>query len=143
MADRGNSKGRRLAGAAALCFLSLPPPATAQAPALPTLRVLPPGCEGSGGGDEIIVCGDRGERRSRFRIPEEPDTGFDPAGTVESVSRERNALTEAGAASGIGSCSNIGPGGFTGCRAQHFRRDIDQYGGALPSLRNGYRGRRR
>lgn len=141
MGDRANTIGPALAAALALCLIA--PPAAAQDPAPDTtLRVLPPACEGSGGGDEIVVCGSR-ERRSRFRIPEQPDTGFDPAGTGESVARERTRLTEDGAASGIGSCSNIGPGGFTGCRAQQFRRDIEQYGGDPPSLRNGWRRRRR
>jgi hypothetical protein len=141
MADRGKSTRLLFAAATALCLLA-PSGALAQTPQLPALRVLPPACEGSGGGDEIVVCANR-ERRSRFRVPEEPDTGFDPAGTVESVARERSRLAEPGAASGIGSCTNIGPGGFTGCRAQQFRRDIEQYGGEPPSLRNSYRRRRR
>ncbi|HYJ30235.1 MAG TPA: hypothetical protein VEW25_07845 [Allosphingosinicella sp.] len=107
------------------------------------VQILTPDCERSRGGDEIVVCGQRDEPRSRYRVPEVPDTGFDPEGDVESVSRERNALMEPGARTGIGSCSNVGPGGFTGCQSRHFERQIDQYGGNPPSARNGYRRGRR
>jgi hypothetical protein len=62
---------------------------------------------------------------------------------MESVSRERNALMEPGARTGTGSCSTVGPGGFTGCMARHFDRQIDQYGGRPPRLRDGYRRGRR
>jgi hypothetical protein len=131
--------GSRLLAIAGLAALgAFPAPAHAQT----RIQVIAPDCERSRGGDEIVVCGQR-EERSRYRIPEPPDTGFDPSGTIESVSRERNALTEPGAAAGIGSCTNVGPGGWTGCRAQEFRREIDQYGGDPPSLRNGYRRGRR
>jgi hypothetical protein len=122
------------------------PPAAAQ-PSAPVsapapIQALTPECEGSRG-DEIVVCGRRDDGRSRYRLPEEPDRGFDPSGAFDSVSRERNALTEPGARTGIGSCSAVGPGGAMGCMSQDFRRDIEQYGGDPPSLRNGYRRRRR
>jgi hypothetical protein len=108
---------------------------------LPRTELLRPNCERARD-DEIVVCG-RGveEPRSRYRLPEEPDRGFDPAGTVDSVSRERNRLMEPGAA-GTGSCSPAGSGGWSGCMANDFRNQIDQYGGRPPSARNGYRGGR-
>jgi hypothetical protein len=137
-----NARNRLCRGSAVL-LLALTAPALAQPASDPLrVRVLTPECENARG-DEIVVCGRRDEPRSRYRVPEEPDRGFDPSGTMESVSRERNALTEHGARTGPGSCSNVGPGGWTGCMAGDFRRDIEQYGGDLPSARNGYRRRRR
>jgi hypothetical protein len=129
-------------GGAALT-LGAAAPARGQVSADPLrVQVLTPECEGARG-DDIVVCGNRGDRRSRYRLPEEPERPFDPSGAMESVSRERNAMTEHGARTGIGSCSTVGPGGAMGCMAQDFRRDIEQYGGDPPSLRNGYRRRRR
>jgi hypothetical protein len=103
------------------------------------IQVLTRECEGARG-DEIVVCGNR-ERRSPFRLPEEPDQGFDPRGTMESVSEERNAMTEHGARTGPGSCSTVGPGGAYGCAAADFRREVRQHGGR-PIGRTYRRGRR-
>jgi hypothetical protein len=63
---------------------------------------------------EILVCGDA----ERYRLPIRPDR-FDPKGAVDSVSRERHRLMDE-ADQGVGTCSNIGPGGFSGC----FHRDV-------------------
>ena len=127
-------------GAAAAALTTLPhAPVLAQAPV--RVEILTRECEGARG-DEIVVCGRREEPRSRYRLPEEPDRGFDPGGAVDSVSRERNRLMEPGA-SGTGSCSPAGLGGFTGCQTIQFRNQIDQYGGRPPSARNGYRSGRR
>jgi hypothetical protein len=124
--------------AAALGASVLPLPATAQS-GLVRVQILTPECERSRGGDEIVVCGRREEPRSPYRVPETPDPGFDPEGPFESVSRERNALMEPGARTGTGSCSTVGPGGFTGCLSRHFDRQLDQYGGRPPRARDGYR----
>jgi hypothetical protein len=104
------------------------------------IQVLNRDCEGARG-DEILVCGNRGERRSPFRLPEEPDTGYDPRGTMESVSEERNAMTEHGARTGPGSCSTVGPGGAYGCAAADFRREVRQHRGERigSTYRNGRR----
>ena len=128
-------------GAAAALMLAGAAPAAAQTGDPPRIRILTPECEGAYG-DEIVVCGRRERLRSRYRLPEMPDPGFDPAGDQASVSRERNALMEAGAG-GIGSCSTVGPGGAWGCAGRDFARDIDQYGGDPPRMRNGYRRGRR
>jgi hypothetical protein len=141
MAMRGAKQGRQLAGAAAALLSLLSGPAEAQVTPVP-VQILTPECDRARG-DDIVVCGRREEPRSRYRLPEIPDSGFDPEGAVESVSRERNALTEPGARTGIGSCSTVGPGGFTGCMARHFDRQIDQYGGRPPRARDGYRRGRR
>jgi hypothetical protein len=74
-------------------------------------------------GDEIVVCGRRDEAE-RYRLPIRPD-GFDPKGSVPSVSRERHELIQEGNA-GIGSCSAVGSGGFTGCFHQNTKRRCEQ-----------------
>ncbi len=76
-------------------------------------------------GEEIVVCGER-DARSPYRIPPPPD-GFDPGGTVQSVSRERHSLYEVGD-SGIGSCGTVGPGGWTGCMHRTWKEKRQQYG---------------
>ena len=72
---------------------------------------------------EIVVCGSR-DARSPYRLPERRQ--FDPAGPAESVSRERHRLYEVGEG-GIGSCSTVGPGGWTGCMARGWKRAREQY----------------
>ena len=76
--------------------------------------------------EEIVVCGRR-DGRSPYRVPE-VDQGFDPGGTVDSVSRERHRLLDLGA-TGIQSCSTVGPGGWTGCDLIRWREAQEQYGG--------------
>ena len=71
---------------------------------------------------EIVVCGRR--ETEKYRLPIRPD-GFDPKGMMESVSRERNKLLQEGD-SGIGSCSTVGPGGWTGCGARQFKQRLEQ-----------------
>jgi hypothetical protein len=78
-----------------------------------------------GGGEEIVVCGRR-DRTERYRLPIRPQ-GFDPKGPVESVSRERHRLIQEGDI-GIGSCSTIGPGGYTGCFHRDTKRRCQQEG---------------
>jgi hypothetical protein len=82
----------------------------------------------------IIVCGKRGPTESRFRLaPAARDPGFDVNGSVDSVSRERHKLMEAGAA-GTGSCSTTGAGGWTGCMVRGWDR-ADQQRGFRPAHR--------
>ena len=130
-----------LKGGGALILLPAAVGAQTSAPADPLrIQVLNRDCEGARG-DEILVCGNRGEARSPFRLPEEPDTGYDPRGTMESVSEERNAMTEHGARTGPGSCSTVGPGGAYGCAAADFRREVRQHRGVPigSTYRNGRR----
>jgi hypothetical protein len=135
-------RGAAQAGMLLLLPLAAPGEASAQPGfVLPQTPLLRSGCERAAQ-NEIVVCGRRVEEpRSRYRLPEEPDLGFDPSGDVDSVSRERNRLLEPGA-SGTGSCSSAGSGGWSGCMANDFRHQIDQYGGRPPSARNGYHGGR-
>jgi hypothetical protein len=65
--------------------------------------------------DDVVVCRRRPEEE-RFRIPEV----LRETGTLQqrqSWTRQAEALATAGA-TGVGSCSAVGPGGHTGC-AQH------------------------
>ena len=50
--------------------------------------------------------------------------------------RERQAWAEEGD-SGIGSCSAVGPGGWTGCAVQAWKRERDQtqWGKNVPTRR--------
>lgn len=77
----------------------------------------------------ILVCG---RRESPYRLPAElRDPGFDVDGPVDSVSRERHKWMEAGA-SGTGSCSNVGAGGWTGCMVKGWEA-ADQQRGFRPA----------
>ena len=68
-------------------------------------------------GDEIVVCKRLGESE-RFRIPTELR---EPA-AADAVSQESRVdeMVAAGR-TGTGSCSAVGPGGFTGC----FQRQVE------------------
>jgi hypothetical protein len=81
-------------------------------------RPILPRCGAHPGDDEIVVCG-RGDS-SRYRLPP-ARRGFDPNGPVDSVALERHRLMDVGA-SGIGSCSTVGAGGWTGCWARAVRQ---------------------
>jgi hypothetical protein len=79
--------------------------------------------------DQIYVCSRRPESE-RFRLPK--DTR--PDGTPQqrqSWAQRSQAINSAGA-TGIGSCSAVGPGGFTGCLTQEIqnskkdRREMEQ-----------------
>ena len=82
--------------------------------------------------DEVMVCARR--ERSPYRLPERKQ--FDPAGDMQSVMRERQAWAEEGDA-GIGSCSAVGPGGWTGCMVRDWKRQRDQtqWGKNVPTRR--------
>jgi hypothetical protein len=75
-------------------------------------------------GGEILICG---RRDSPYRLPGYRDASFDPLaqGAPDSVMRERAKWVEHGD-SGIGSCSAVGPGGFTGCLQKGWKQERDQ-----------------
>jgi hypothetical protein len=77
-------------------------------------------------GDDIVVCGRR-RQYSPYRLPPPREQRFDPRAGVASVSRERNKLME-GELGGLGSCTNIGPGGMTGCHEKGVQRSRQQRG---------------
>lgn len=79
----------------------------------------------------IVVCGrTEQERQQRFRLPR-GDGGFDPRGSVDSISRERHRLIDGdGASTDLtrGSCSAVGAGGWTGCMIKGWRERDQQKG---------------
>jgi len=92
-------------------------------------------CSSSRGApDEVVVCGQRG-RDERYRLPGRT-VPFDPAGNVESVGRERMRWGQGGE-SGIQSCGPVGPGGWTGCMVQDWKRQDaqTQWGRNVPKER--------
>ncbi len=69
--------------------------------------------------DDVVVCARRPEAE-RFRIPEVlRETGTLQQG--QSWTKQAEALSTIGA-TGIGSCSAVGPGGYTGCAQQEINR---------------------
>ena len=91
-------------------FAAAPAAGQSAAPAAAAPRMVEP-CP-TRPSEEIVVCGDP-EAPERYRLPPQPE-GFDPWGGIDSVSRERNRLLGTGPA-GNGSCTTVGPGGWTGC----------------------------
>lgn len=105
----------------------------AQAPASPPALPVPitstvPSCPANP--DDITVCGRRNGNDS-YRLPQADR--FDPAGPTDSVSRERHRMIEVGGA-GIGSCTPVGPGGWTGCMLGDWRHADEQYAGRNHSV---------
>ena len=69
--------------------------------------------------DEVVVCARKPEAE-RYRIPERlRDSG--PRQTREAWAHRARALETVGA-TGINSCSRVGPAGFTGCLTQVIRQ---------------------
>ena len=69
--------------------------------------------------DEVVVCARKPETE-RYRIPEK----FRPSGprqTREAWANKARALETVGA-TGINSCSPVGPAGFTGCLVQVIKQ---------------------
>ena len=86
-------------------------------------------CGSQAASGEILVCG-KGSGRSPYRLAPAPER-FDPRGDMDSVSRERHRLFEVGA-SGIGSCSTSGPGGWTGCDLIKWKDQYEQRARSKP-----------
>ena len=90
-------------------------------PALP--RALPECRPASDDEEEIVICANPREQE-RYRLPRQ---AWNPDGSTQSVSRERHSLYEQGD-SGIGSCSTVGPGGWTGCALRTWKAAREQHG---------------
>jgi hypothetical protein len=65
--------------------------------------------------DDVVVCARKGEEE-RYRIPERYRSAG-PRQTREAWAVRAKSFETVGA-TGINSCSAVGPGGFTGCLAQ-------------------------
>lgn len=77
-------------------------------------------CRAQDGGGEIVVCG-RDDKRARYRTID-PNAPFDVHGNAMSVMRERSRWIEGGEA-GPQSCGPVGPGGWTGCLIQQWKKN--------------------
>ncbi len=73
--------------------------------------------------DEVVVCARKPEGE-RYRIPERFRTGG-PRQTREAWANKARALETVGA-TGINSCSPVGPAGFTGCLVQVIKQARSQ-----------------
>ncbi len=69
--------------------------------------------------DEVVVCARKPETE-RYRIPERFRTGG-PRQTREAWANKARSLETVGA-TGINSCSPVGPAGFTGCLTQIIKQ---------------------
>lgn len=97
----------------------LPAPAMAQNAAQDGVLVIfgNDKCPTNADGEEIVVCR-RLSEEERFRIPKQlRDVQITPQNESWAV-RQQGAL--ATGATGIGSCSTVGPGGGIGCLAQQI-----------------------
>lgn len=97
------------------------PPALAQDRSERVLLVFgDDACPRSDDPDEIVVCA-RSPESERFRIPKRfRGEEISPARANESWAARAESLEYAGR-TGIGSCSVVGPGGWTGCYQEMLR----------------------
>jgi hypothetical protein len=111
-----------LSGAAAALTVgavALPAPAEAQANSVSEIIVYGNDPCPRSTDDQVVVCARRPEAE-RYRLPEH----YRPSGTrqqKEAWGRKAKALETVGA-TGINSCSPVGPGGFTGCLTQVIKQ---------------------
>ena len=99
--------------------LAVPTVATAQAVPVPTMVIYgKQKCPTDGDGNEIVVCVRRAPGE-QFRIPKElrelKVTPENESWAAKAASNDKVGAT------GIGSCSTVGPGGSTGCAVQAGR----------------------
>ncbi|WP_309602026.1 hypothetical protein [Sphingomonas sp.] len=73
--------------------------------------------------DEIVICA-RKDERERYRIPER----FRQGGSIQSRQAwaVRARQFETVGATGVNSCSPVGPAGFTGCLGQLTRQAFEE-----------------
>ena len=111
-----------LAGAAAIAagFVATPTPASAQQVEVAVFGTDP--CPRSSE-SQIVVCKHYPESE-RYRLA----PSLNPQGTRQqrqSWARQSRVLTNVGS-TGPGSCSAVGPGGFTGCLTQEIKQGLSE-----------------
>src|SRR4029079_12491748 len=98
---------------------ALPAPAQAQADSVSEIIVYGNDPCPRSTDDQVVVCARRPESE-RYRLPEK----YRPSGTrqqKEAWANKAKAIETVGA-TGINSCSPVGPGGFTGCLTQVIKQ---------------------
>lgn len=109
-----------LAGIATLPLIAVSGPGIAQnAPQNGVLVIYGDDkCPTNADGDEIVVCVRR-PAEERYRIPKDLRDQEVKRENESWAVRQQDAMSVG--ATGIGSCSTVGPGGGTGCSAQEYR----------------------
>ena len=78
-------------------------------------------CPTDANGNEVVVC-QRRPAEEQYRIPKElRDFQITPQNQSWAVRAQGALDQQTGIGNGTGSCSAVGPGGFTGCFGQEFR----------------------
>lgn len=101
----------------AVAILALPSPAEAQRGQRVLTIYGSDKCPTSNG-EEIVVC-QRLPEGERYRIPEALRT---PGSSLQPTWNEKAKSLEYVGASGVNSCSTVGPGGATGCFREMMRQ---------------------
>ena len=104
-------------------FAVLPAPAEAQQNSVAEIVVYGTDPCPRSTDDQVVVCARRPESE-RYRIPEK----YRPSGTrqqQESWANKAKVLETVGA-TGINSCSPVGPGGYTGCLTRVIKEAREQ-----------------
>ncbi|MES2136426.1 MAG: hypothetical protein V4502_05130 [Pseudomonadota bacterium] len=109
--------------ATAAGFAVLPTPATAQQNAIAEIIVYGNDPCPRSTDDQVVVCARRPESE-RYRIPEK----YRPSGTRQQTDAWANQakVLETAGATGINSCSPVGPGGYTGCLIKVIKEAREQ-----------------
>jgi hypothetical protein len=109
--------------ATAAGFAALPAPAAAQQNSVAEIIVYGTDPCPRSTDDQVVVCA-RHPESERYRIPEK----YRPSGTrqqQEAWANKAKAIETAGA-TGINSCSPVGPGGYTGCLTKLIKEARDE-----------------
>ena len=104
-------------------FAMLPAPAAAQQNSVAEIIVYGTDPCPRSTDDQVVVCARRPESE-RYRIPEK----YRPGGTRQQTDAWANKakVIETVGATGINSCSPVGPGGYTGCLTRVIREAREQ-----------------
>ncbi len=105
---------------------ALPAPATAQNAATNGVLIIygDDRCPTDKDGNEIVVCVRR-PLEERYRLPKEVRTTPITPDRESWAVRQEEAMSTG--ATGIGSCSTVGPGGFTGCISREITTATKEY----------------
>ena len=108
---------------AAADFAMVPAPAVAQQNSVAEIIVYGTDPCPRSTDDQVVVCARRPESE-RYRIPEK----YRPGGTRQQTDSWANKakVIETVGATGINSCSPVGPGGYTGCLTRVIREAREQ-----------------